>query len=120
MTPRALWLPYVVADLDQAVAYYVDHLGLTTVDGWDRDGERGAVLRAADAAYVLLVAFSTPPPGGGGPTLAAYQIADGSTVDALRARWRPAPPPARRFPRGHYGFEADGPGGARLLVWSEC
>jgi len=113
--PRALWLPYGVPDLDAARDFYTVHLGLSEVDGWHRDGERGTVLRAGEA-YVELVE-----PGPGGPTPLAFELADAAAVDSRFVRWRPRDVIAapHRYPRGHYGFEVRGPAGARVMVWSE-
>jgi catechol 2,3-dioxygenase-like lactoylglutathione lyase family enzyme len=116
--PRALWLPFEVEDLDQATRFYTDRLGLSVVDGWDRDGERGVVLRAADGAFVELVS-----PGAGHPPMLAFEMADESEVDGSYARWRSGGnigvSPPHRYPRGHYGFTARGPAGATVMVWSE-
>lgn len=119
---RALWLPYRVADLDTARDFYTVHLGLSEVDGWDRSGERGVVLRAAGDAFVELV--STGPAGPPGPAGSAgaaplaFELADAAAVDRVHRRFRPADPP-RRHPRGHYGFEVPAPGGATVMIWSE-
>jgi catechol 2,3-dioxygenase-like lactoylglutathione lyase family enzyme len=121
MRPRALWLPYAVPDLDAATRFYTDQLDLTPVDGWDRAGERGVVLRAADAAYVELVsgpAIGGPVAAGDGRALVAFELADRAAVDAVHARAARSPAP-RRFPRGHRGFPLAGPAGAHLLIWSE-
>jgi catechol 2,3-dioxygenase-like lactoylglutathione lyase family enzyme len=121
MRPRALWLPYAVTDLDAATRFYTEHLDLTPVDGWDRPGERGVVLRAADAAYVELVsgtALGGPVAPGDGPALLAFELADRAAVDAAHARAARSPAP-RGFPRGHRGFPLVGPAGTRLLIWSE-
>jgi catechol 2,3-dioxygenase-like lactoylglutathione lyase family enzyme len=110
-----LWLPFRVDDLDSAVDFYTVHLGLSQVDGWGRDGERGAVLRAHGGAYVELV--SAPGvPAGAEPV--AFRFADDEAVDRVFAAL-PADAPPARFPRGHYGFTLAGPAGARLMVWSE-
>jgi catechol 2,3-dioxygenase-like lactoylglutathione lyase family enzyme len=115
---RALWLPFEVTDLDAAAAFYTEHLGLSVVDDWNRDGERGVVLRAAGAAYLELVSADAPRSG---PT--AFELDTPRAVDDAFARWRPpgdellALP--HQYPRGHYGFEAGGPAGARVMVWSE-
>lgn len=111
--PRALWISFEVADLDAATAFYTDHIGLTEVDGWDRDGERGVVLCAAEGAFVELVS-----PGAGHPPLIAFEQANESEVDEVHAGMAEAGPPSR-YPRGHYGFAVDGPAGARVMVWSE-
>ena len=114
----ALWLPFQVSDVDSAVAFYTVHLGLSQVDGWNRDGERGAVLRAAGGAYVEVVSTPGVPAG---PAPAAFQFGSDAAVDrvfaALPAGTADGPP--ARFPRGHYGFTLSGPAGARLMVWSE-
>ena len=70
MTPRALWLPYTVTDVDAAEHFYSVNLSMATVDRWRRDGERGVVLRATGAAYVELVA-----PAGGPGTVLAFELA---------------------------------------------
>lgn len=127
MSPVALWLPFEVDDLDQASGFYTDQVGLSVVDGWNRPGERGIVL-AAGAAYVELVSPGRrPAPPGRAPeardrgqpacghTL-AFQLTTASDVDETGRRLGGVP---RRFPRGHYGFETDGPAGARVMMWSE-
>lgn len=121
MTARALWLPYQVADLAAATRFYTEHLGLAPVDGWDRRGEQGVVLRAAHAAYVELVAGDAPEgpaAAGEGAALLAFELPDRSAVDAAHARSR-LPLGPRTYPRGHRGFELAGPAGARLLIWSQ-
>lgn len=121
MTPRALWLPYKVADLAGAARFYTETLGLAQVDEWDRAGERGVVLRAADAAYLELVSGASPrgpAAAGEGRALLAFELPDATAVNAAHARSRPPVRP-RTFPRGHRGFELAGPAGARLLIWSE-
>ena len=111
---KALWIPFEVEDLDAATRFYTDHLGLSVIDSWNRDGERGVVLRVADGAFVELVS-----PGVGHPPLVAFEMVNESEVDALHARLaEPAAPPAR-YPRGHYGFTVRGPAGANVMVWSE-
>lgn len=110
MSPVGLWLPFEVDDLERAAEFYTDRLGLPVVDGWDRDGERGVVL-GAGTAFVELVS-----PGRPGPAPLAFQLAHSSEVDILGPRLAGVP---RRYPRGHYGFETDGPAGARVMVWSE-
>jgi catechol 2,3-dioxygenase-like lactoylglutathione lyase family enzyme len=111
MTPVALWLPFEVDDLDRAESFYTDRIGLSVVDGWNRDGERGVVL-GAGSAYVELVS-----PGRPGPAPLAFQFARASDVDSIGRRIGGMP---RRYPRGHYGFETDGPDRhARIMVWSE-
>jgi len=110
---RALWIPFEVADLDAATRFYTEHLGLSVVDSWDRDGERGVVLRVAEGAFVELVS-----PGVGHPPVVAFEVAEESEVDAVHAGLTEAKPPAR-FPRGHYGFTVRGPAGANVMVWSE-
>lgn len=109
MSPVALWLPYEVDDLDAAVEFYTDRVGLAVVDSWRGEGERGVVL-GAGAAYVELVA-----PGRPGPAPLAFQLDSAAAVDAARFGGAVA----RRFPRGHYGFLVDGPAGARVQIWSE-
>ncbi len=108
---RALWLPYEVADVGAATAFYTDHLGLSIVDGWYHDGESGIVLRVGGAAYLELAS-----PGAGAPAPVAFELVDRAAVDALHRELAASPP--RRFPRGHYGFDAPSPAG-RIMVWSE-
>ena len=114
MSPRALWIPFEVEDLEQAKRFFTDHIGLTVVDGWAADGERGVVLRVAEGAFIELVS-----PGVGHPPLIAFEQADESEVDAAYQRFAGASPEPHRHPRGHYGFIVDGPVGARVMVWSE-
>jgi catechol 2,3-dioxygenase-like lactoylglutathione lyase family enzyme len=111
---RALWIPFEVADLDAATRFYTDQLGLSVVDGWDRDGERGVVLRVAEGAFVELVS-----PGVGHPPLVAFEVADESEVDDVYTRLAGVTAPPARYPRGHYGFTVRGPAGANVMVWSE-
>ena len=110
---RALWLPYEVTDVDAATAYFTNHLGLSTVDNWHRGAERGVVLKVADAAYLELAS-----PGAGAPAPVAFELASAAAVDAVRRRFEPMSTPARRFPRGHYGFDSASPVG-QVMVWSE-
>ncbi|MEV6525980.1 hypothetical protein AB0M43_28950 [Longispora sp. NPDC051575] len=99
---RALWLPYSTADLDAATRFYTG-LGLTGVDGWERDGERGVVLRVPGAAFIELVSpgpATTWSPGpaparisGPTPTWAPVPAASGPA--ATWTAWTaPSPPPA--------------------------
>jgi catechol 2,3-dioxygenase-like lactoylglutathione lyase family enzyme len=115
MTPRALWIPFEVEDLDEATRFYTDWIGLSVVDSWDRDGERGVVLRVADGAFIELVS----PGGGHHTTLLAFEQATDSEVDAVYAARPERAAPPYRHPRGHYGFTADGPAGAKVMVWSD-
>jgi len=119
VSPRALWLPYAVSSkegVDSATRFYTDHLGLSKVDGWDRDGERGMVLRAAGEAFLEFVS-----PGAQGETPIAFELADERAVDERFRQWTDAQVlrEPRQYPRGHYGFEVRGPAGARVMVWSE-
>jgi catechol 2,3-dioxygenase-like lactoylglutathione lyase family enzyme len=121
MTPQALWLPYQVSDLDAATRFYAEHLGLAPVDGWEHRGERGVVLRAADAAYVELVtgdSIGGPAASGDGSALLAFELSDRKAVDAAHAR-SGLPVGPQTFRRGHRGFELTAPAGARLLIWSQ-
>ncbi len=108
---RALWIPVEVPDLDEATRFYTDQLGLSLVDKW----KHGAVLRVAGGAFIELVS----PGHGYGTTLLAFEQTEGSEVDRTHARWSGESTAPGRFPRGHYGFTAPGPGGVRVLVWSE-
>ena len=115
MSPRALWIPFEVDDLDEATHFYTDQVGLSVVDSWEREGERGVVLRVAEGAFVELVSS-----GAGHPPLIAFEEADESEVDSSYARWTdPTPAAPYRHPRGHYGFTAPGPTGVNIMVWSE-
>jgi predicted enzyme related to lactoylglutathione lyase len=109
MTPVSLWVPLEVVDLEAAVRFYTVQLGLSEVDGWERDGERGVVLRSPGPAHVELV---QPAPGAApGPRVAfALEVPD--------AREAVAEAPIR-FPRGHYGVTLTDPDGTPILVWSE-
>ena len=109
MSVRALWLPYEVTDLDAAQRFWTVHLGLSQVDGWERDGERGVVLRAG-YAYVELVSGKDR----AGPP--ALEMRADAEVDAVAAALGGTP---HRFPRGHYGVTVPGPAGAPVMVWSE-
>jgi catechol 2,3-dioxygenase-like lactoylglutathione lyase family enzyme len=110
-SPSALWLPYAVDDLDRATAFYTDRVGLSVVDGWQAGTERGVVL-GAGAAFVELV---EPGDRAVRPPL-AFRLAGTSEVDAAAVRLAGRPV---RWPRGLYGFTADGPAGARIMMWSE-
>jgi len=109
VSAHALWLPFGVDDLDAATTFYTDRVGLSVVDSWAGPEEQGVVLGAGQA-FVELVA-----PGRSGPPPLAFQLPSAAAVDA--ARFAGAAP--RRYPRGHYGFETDGPAGARVMIWSE-
>lgn len=117
VTPVALWVPFEVAALDRAADFYTGRLGLSEVDGWERAGERGVVLRVPGPAYVELV---QPAPGApAGPRVAfALELNGERAVDAAYAELEAGRPPAR-FPRGHYGFTVPDPAGTPILVWSE-
>ena len=108
MTVRSLWLPFEVADVPAARDFYTVHFGLSQVD--DFDG--GVVLRVPGPAHIELAAAKRD----GGPPPLAFELADDAAVDAHAARLRRT---ATRYPRGHYGFEAPGPAGATVMVWSE-
>ena len=114
---KALWLPYVVGNLNSARDFYTVRLGLSEVDSWANDRERGIVLRAAGDSYVELVEPADRPPRSRPPPL-AFEVDTGNTVDEYAARLAVQRPP-HRYPRGHYGFEAPGPAGATIMVWSE-
>jgi catechol 2,3-dioxygenase-like lactoylglutathione lyase family enzyme len=114
---KALWLPYVVGDLRSAREFYTVGLGLSEVDSWRNGHEQGSVLRAAAGAFVELVEPADPPVRGRPPPL-AFEVDAAGTVDEYAARLAAERPP-RRYPRGHYGFEAPGPAGATIMVWSE-
>lgn len=108
---KTLWLPYVVADLRGARAFYTG-LGFPEIDSWEHPHERGSVLRVAEGAVVELVeAVGAPRP----PPL-AFEVDDEEAVDSYAARFGAAP---HRYPRGHYGFEVPGPAGATIMIWSE-
>jgi catechol 2,3-dioxygenase-like lactoylglutathione lyase family enzyme len=116
MAPHALWLPFEVTDIDAATGYYAERLGLSIVDDWVRDGERGVVF-AAGRAYVELVSAPVASPGP-----AAFQVGTAADVDRMFADWRPGIDlriGPHRYRRGHYGFEVAGPAGADVMVWSE-
>jgi catechol 2,3-dioxygenase-like lactoylglutathione lyase family enzyme len=109
--PIALWLPYEVDDLAAATEFYTVRLGLSEVDRF----EGGVVLRVAGGAYVELArAADRPAP-------LAFQLATDAEVDAAFEAFD-ADEVLRgpgRYPRGHYGFEARGPAGAIVMIWSE-
>ncbi|GIG62245.1 hypothetical protein Lfu02_66170 [Longispora fulva] len=134
---RGLWLPYETADLDTATRFYTA-LGLEQVDGWDRDGERGVVLRVPGPAFVELVTYDraarlpdaagpqpgtqTPPGSNGpapgpGPAPLAFEFATPAAVLAEHRRLGGRAP--ARYPRGHFGFDLRGPDGTPLMIWSE-
>ena len=114
MSPRALWIPFEVDDLEATTRFFTEHIGLSVVDGWEREGERGVVLRVADGAFIELVS-----PGVGHPPLIAFEHADESEVDSVYTRFAGTNPEPHRHPMGHYGFIVDSPVGARVMVWSE-
>jgi len=114
---KALWLPYVVGDLATARDFYTVRLGLSEVDRWLNDRERGTVLHAAGDAFVELVEPAERSPRSRPPPL-AFEVDAASTVDGYAARLAAQRPP-HRYPRGHYGFETPGPAGATIMVWSE-
>lgn len=118
---RRLWLPYVVADLATARAFYTDHIGLSEVDSWRNPDGRGSVLHAAGGAVVELVEAAGPAHASGASALSeppplAFEVDDEGAVDVHAARLGAIP---HRYPRGHYGFEVPGPAGATIMIWSE-
>ncbi|AHH96297.1 hypothetical protein GCM10010174_77000 [Kutzneria viridogrisea] len=114
MRASALWLPWQVEDLDAATEYYTDHIGLSEVDRF----EDGVVLRAAEVTYLELTT-----PGPARPAPMAFELASPHAVDEEFRLWQPDPAdllrPPGHYPRGHYGFELRGPGGATIMIWSE-
>lgn len=118
ITPRAVWLPFEVTDLDSAVRFYESRFALSRVDEWDRDGERGVVFRIAGDTCLELVSANAER-----RAPVAYELADEQAVDEAFTAWAPtgadliAPPHC--YPRGHYGFEVRSPAGAELMIWSE-
>jgi catechol 2,3-dioxygenase-like lactoylglutathione lyase family enzyme len=115
LIPSALWVPFEVSDLDAATRFYTERVGLSVVDSWYRDGERGVVLRVADGAFIELVS-----PGAGHPgPLLAFEQTNRSEVDERFANWPGEAEAPYRHPRGHYGFTAPGPAGVKVMVWSE-
>ena len=111
MTPRVLWIPFEVEDLDQTTHFYTDRIPLSAVDGWAPDGERGVVPRIAERAVIEPVS-----PEAGHPPPLAVEHADESEVDSVW--WAGAGAP-HRHPRGHYGFTARGPAGMDAMLRSE-
>lgn len=109
---KALWLPYVVADLPTAKRFYTVHLGLSEVDSWEHPHERGSVLRAAEGAVIELVEAA----GAARPPPLAFEVDGEGAVQTFARRFAATP---HRYPRGHYGFEVPGPAGATIMVWSE-
>jgi catechol 2,3-dioxygenase-like lactoylglutathione lyase family enzyme len=110
-----LWLPYEVTDLKAAEKFLTDRLCLSTVDWWDRDGESGRVLAIGDDAVIELVSANASR-----AAAPALRQPDQATVEALHRRFAPhevTRPPAS-YPRGHYGFEVQTPGGFPLTIWS--
>lgn len=105
----ALWLPYQVADLGAATAFYIGRLGLSIVDSWE-----GGVVLDAGAAFVELATGDES-----APVPLAFQQDSDATVDALSRQSFDLLVPPHRYPRGHYGFEVRGPAGARVMIWSE-
>jgi len=108
---RALWLPYEAADPSAAAGFWTDHLGLSIVDRF----ADGVVLGFPSTPSYLELAR----PGTGAPATVAIELEDRAAVDAAHRAWRPAPPPARTFSRGHYGFDVAAPGAGRIMVWCE-
>ena len=112
-TPTALWLPYEVADVDAAAAFFIDQLGLSQVDGWDRAGGRGLVLRAAEAAFVELAS-----PGAGAPAPVAFELGTPALVDAVHRRFGTFPIHPAGSRAGTTDSTPPRPVG-RVMVWSE-
>jgi len=110
-----LWIPHTVADARAAARHFTVHLGLSEVDSWRRPGETGVVL-AAGRAYLEFVS-----PGEPTPAPLAFELATRDAVDRVYSGIAPADVSTapRRYPRGHYGFEARGPAGTQLMIWSE-
>lgn len=139
MTVTALWIPLEVADaagFEASARFYRDLLGLVEVDGWERDGERGAVYAAGETGRIEIVQPAPSPavpaehpdvsPGPPvGPI--AFELPDRAAVDALFERLRASDPvatgaaiPPATFPRGHYGFTTADPAGCPILLWTEA
>ncbi|SDC62080.1 VOC family protein [Actinokineospora iranica] len=114
--PRALWVPFEIDNFAQTRSFYVDRLGMSVVDEWSVDGEHGVVLRAAENAYVELVA-----PGLRRQAPVAFELGSQAEVDAAFAHVGDVEVvrPPGRYPRGHYGFEVRDPAGAHLMLWHE-
>jgi catechol 2,3-dioxygenase-like lactoylglutathione lyase family enzyme len=108
-----MWTPLEVADFAAAVAFYEGVLGLPRIDGWQRDGERGAVFGVGEDGRLEIVSPRTDSP----PPKTAIELPHWSDGDRLAALLRRAP---KVFPRGHYGFVTNDPDGHPLLVWSEA
>ncbi len=108
-----IWVPLEASDFDAAATFYGETLGLQRIDGWQRDGERGAVFGAAGGGRIEIVSPRTDSP----PPTTAIELPNWSDVDTIAARVGAT---ARIFPRGHYGFVTNDPDGHPLLVWSEA
>ncbi|HEX2499535.1 MAG TPA: VOC family protein [Actinomycetes bacterium] len=140
MTVTALWIPLEVPDaagFRASARFYRDLLGLIEVDGWERDGEHGAVYAAGETGRIEIV---RPAPDqaeapGEHPNIApmppiapiAFELPDRVAVDQLFDRLRashPAAPgaaiPPTTFTRGHYAFSTADPAGYPILLWTEA
>lgn len=113
---RALWIPFELADIEPVRVFYLDRLGLSEVDSWSTAGERGSVLQVAPGAFIELVSPARHRPGQG-PL--AFEVPTVGDVDARLSAMGSPTRAARRYPRGHYGFEVAGPGGVDVMVWTE-
>jgi catechol 2,3-dioxygenase-like lactoylglutathione lyase family enzyme len=108
--PTALWVPLTVASLDAAREFYHERLGLSEVDRWERDGERGAVLHVPGPGRIELV---QPTPGAPAEPQWTFAL-ELATVGGVEEVGTPV-----RFPRGHFGTTVHDPDGRPVLVWSE-
>lgn len=110
-----LWIPYLVPDARAAAGRFRTQLGLSEVDSWQRPGETGVVLSAGRAFLEFVSPGETVPPPLG------FEVESEAAVHAIHRGTPPADVTVapHRYQRGHYGFEARGPAGTRLMVWSE-
>lgn len=112
MSPSALWLTIEVVDYEPTVAYYRDTIGLPLVDGWDRDGSRGAVFAVGGTGRIEVeeVAAAPTPPRLAleYPTVAALEALSGRTGGLVE-----------RHGRGHHGMSVSDPDGREIYLWSE-
>ncbi|WP_436501870.1 VOC family protein [Actinokineospora sp. HUAS TT18] len=119
MSPRALWIPFEVDDIDVPRAFYRDRLGLSEVDSWSTAYERGTVLEVTPGAHLEFVSsLGSRRPG---PPPLALELPTMADVEHALAALDPETVVRAlgTYPRGHAGFEVSGPAGERLMVWTE-
>lgn len=103
--------------LEETAAFYTGLLGLTVLDAWDEDGDRGMILglgpaRAAEAFLELAQGAAAPAPA----VSLQFRVDDLAAVEArLRGQWEYRGPEAR--PWGSTYLYLRDPAGVQVIVY---